>query len=415
MSGIDAHAIAMLDDGRRRYRPLKPMLEARLRRGFPRGASKRILMIHAGDTIAWPQFYPFFHFADHFAEAGYAFRAVAYPAEGADTLIVEADAILLQSPYMPPEGELEAVLERLSSLNPTALITYCDWFAPTDVRLAERVADHVAYYAKKSLLRDRDYYRHEQPTHTLLCQYYAEQYDLVPDAPYWEVRPDIVDRLTLAPGFVTSPRLLSAFENGVSPDLDRDRPIDVHARFSASNATLAETGRDRAGEHTHWYVVMRTAARDAVSAIADRCRIAHKGKVPTAAYMEELTASKLCFSPFGFGELCWRDVEAMSVGSVLIKPSMEHLECFCGAFRPGETYVQVRWDFADLEEKVAWLLAHPYACRAIAARAFEAVRDYLAGPKLELLLNKLTYTRPRRAPDFARPSIPAFVRTALTA
>jgi len=392
MTGMDARAIAMLDDGRRRYRPLKPILEARLKRGFPTNARKRILMVHAGDAIAWPQFYPFFHFADHFAEAGYAFRAVAYPAEGAETLVAEADAILLQSPYMPPEGELEAVLARLSKANPTALITYCDWFAPTDVRLAERVSNHVAYYAKKSLLRDRDYYRHAQPTHTLLCQFYAEQYGLVPDTPYWEVQPDIVDRLTLAPGFVTSPRLLSAFEGGVMSDFDRDRPIDVHARFSASNASLAQSGRDDAGDRTHWYVAMRSAALDAVGSIADHCRVAHKGKIPADAYMDELAASKLCFSPFGFGELCWRDIEAMSVGSVLIKPSMEHLECFCGVFRPGETYVQVRWDFSDFAETVARLLARPDECKAIAARAFEAIRDYLAGPRLEQFLDTVTRT-----------------------
>lgn len=401
MSGMDAQAIAMLDDGRRRYRPLKPLLEAHLKRGFPRGARKRVLMIHADDAIAWPQFYPFFHYADRFSEAGYAFRTVAYPAEGAESLVAEADAILVQSPYTPPPGELEAVLERLKRTNPSALITYCDWFAPTDVRFAERVADHVDHYAKKSLLRDRDYYRRPQPTHTLLCQYYGERYGLVADAPYWQVRPDIVDRLTLAPGFATAPRLLSAFENDNAPDLDCDRPLDVHARFSASNASLAQEGRDKAGERTHWYVVMRNAALDAAGAIAERYRVARNGKLPTAAYLRELAESKLCFSPFGFGELCWRDLEAMSVGSVVIKPSMEHLDCFCGIFRPGETYVQVRWDLADLEETVARLLARPEERKAIAMRAFEAVRNYLGGPRLGAFLDELTREKSRPEVEFA--------------
>jgi len=392
--GLDARGIALLDDGRRRYRPLKPFIESRLKRPFPTGAHKRILMVHVDDPIAWPQFYPFFHYAERFAEAGYSFRTVAYPAEGAEALVAEADAILLQSPYVPAPGELEAVLERLVRANPTAPITYFDWFAPTDVRLAERVADYASHYAKKALLRDRDYYRKVQPTHTLLCQYYGEQYGLIPESPYWNVREDIVDRLTLAPGFVTAPRLISAFDRGPAPNVGSERPIDVHARFSASNSLLAQSGQDRAGVHTHWYVAMRNAALDAVGALGERHRVASKGKVAASAYMSELAESKLCFSPFGFGELCWRDVEAMSVGTVLIKPSMEHLDSFCGIFRPGETYVPVRWDFADLEEKVAYLLDHPEERKAIAARAFEVVRDYLAGPRLDLLLDQVMRPRP---------------------
>jgi len=403
MIRLDARAVALLDDGRRRYRPLKPMLEGRLKRPFRRGVQQRILMIHADDPIAWPQFYPFFHFAERFADAGYAFRAVAYPAEGADALIAEASAILVQSPYVPAPGELEAMLERIVRVNPTAPISYFDWFAPTDVRLAERVADHVTYYAKKALLRDRDYYRTPQRTHTRLCQFYGEQYGLISEAPYWQVRPDIVERLILAPGFVTAPRLISAFDRGPAPDFERDRAIDLHARFSASNQLLAQSGQDRAGSHTHWYVAMRNAAIDSVNALAKRYRIASKGKVPASAYMAELADSKLCFSPFGFGELCWRDVEAMSVGSVLIKPSMSHLDCFCGIFRPGETYIPVRWDFADLEEKVAHLIAHPEERKAIAARAFEVIQGYLAGPRLELLLKQVTRARPRGALERKRP------------
>lgn len=388
---LSALSAAILEDGRRRYRPLQTWSRAWLARGFPSGVPRRILLVHVDDKIAWPQFYPFFHYADRFAAQGYAFRAVPYPAADADRLAADATAIFVQSPYQPAQGELEAVLARLKRINPAAPITYFDWFAPTDVRFADRVGDHVAFYAKKSLQRDRDYYRALRPAHTALEEYYADRFGLVPDMPDWRCAPEIVDRLVLAPGFATAPALLRGFERLDAPP-DGERGIDVHARFALAPKSLLKSGRDDAGARTHWYVMMRREAREAVARLAARHHVAWEGAVPPAAFMQEMRRSRLCFSPFGFGELCWRDIEAVLTGSVMVKPDMGHMDCFCDIYRPGETYVPVRWDLADLEDTVADLLADPDRCRAMAMRAFTAIKDYLAGPRLGDLLDRLAGT-----------------------
>jgi hypothetical protein len=392
LSAIDATAVALLSDGRRRYDPIKPALRARLSRRFPAGDRKRVLFVHIDDQIAWPQFYPFFHYADRFAEQGYAFRTVPYPAAGAEHLVREASAIFLQSPYTPAPGELEGVLERLRSQNPRAPISYFDWYAPTDARFADRVGDYVSFYAKKALQRDRDYYRVPQRAHTALEDYYSNIFDLVPDEPDWECRSDIAERLVLAPGFATAPVLLKGFERR-SAAPSGERTIDVHARFAVAAAQLHAQGRVDAGPRSHWYGKMRQQARDAVTQIAPRYNFAWQGRVKSSEFMAEMERSKLCFSPFGFGELCWRDLEAILTGAVLVKPSMEHVDCFCDIFRPGETYVPVRWDLSDLDETIADLLAKPDYCRAMAAHAFDVVKDYLAGPRLGELLDQLCATR----------------------
>ena len=394
---IDAAAIRLLDFGRQRWRPVQQLLNARLGRQFPKEKRKRVLLIHMDDRLAWPQFYPFYHFADRFAEQGFAFRSVPYPALQAEHLVKEADAIFMQAPYHVEQGELTALLERLTIDNPDAPITYFDWFAPTDVRFADQVADHVAFYAKKGLERDRSYYARPQRSHTALGDYYADMFDLHPDRPTWEHRPDIVDRLVLAPAFATSPTLLPAFERHAEP-LRGDRPIDLHARFAIAPAALHEQGRVDAGRHSHWYAVMRKHAREAIAGLADKYRIAWQGRVPNSKFMAELEQSMLCFSPYGFGELCWRDLEAVLAGAVLIKPSMTHLDCLYGIYRPGETYVPVRRDLADLDETVARLLADPEECRAIAQRALAAMRAYLAGPRLTMLLDTLVSAHAYRKP-----------------
>jgi hypothetical protein len=93
-------------------------------------------------------------------------------------------------------------------------------------------------------------------------------------------------------------------------------------------------------------------------------------------YYEELRSSRICVSPFGYGEICWRDFEAVLMGSLLVKPDMSHLRTEPDIFIPGETYVPVRWDFSDLEETCARYLEDREARERITARAYQVLSEY---------------------------------------
>ena len=104
-----------------------------------------------------------------------------------------------------------------------------------------------------------------------------------------------------------------------------------------------------------------------------------RGRVSREAYVRELFSSKICFSPFGYGEVCWRDYEAVLCGALLVKPDMAHIETCPDIFRPFETYVPVRWDLADLEEKILYYLSHSEQSIAIAGRARALMSNYITG------------------------------------
>lgn len=74
------------------------------------------------------------------------------------------------------------------------------------------------------------------------------------------------------------------------------------------------------------------------------------------AYLEELSTSKIGISPFGWGEICYRDFEIFIAGSLLLKPDMGHLETFPDLFIKNRTYIPLRWDLANLEEQLDTLL-----------------------------------------------------------
>ena len=79
-------------------------------------------------------------------------------------------------------------------------------------------------------------------------------------------------------------------------------------------------------------------------------------KMEFKTYIEKLKQSKICLSPFGQGELCFRDFEAMLFGTILLKPDQSRIKTTPNMFIEGETYVGCNHDWSNLEEKIDFVL-----------------------------------------------------------
>jgi len=93
-------------------------------------------------------------------------------------------------------------------------------------------------------------------------------------------------------------------------------------------------------------------------------------------YLTDIGKSKITFSPFGYGEICWRDYEAFALGSLLIKPDMSHLICNPEIFIPYETYIPISWDFSDFNEKFRYYINNQSERIRIAKNAFDVGYDF---------------------------------------
>jgi hypothetical protein len=105
------------------------------------------------------------------------------------------------------------------------------------------------------------------------------------------------------------------------------------------------------------------------------------GLVKQNNYYRELYESKMVLSPFGWGEVCFRDFEAIVSGSLLLKPDMSHLKTWPDVYIPYETYVPLDWDGSDIQEKAGVYLADGRERMRIARNAWEQYRSALG--KLE--------------------------------
>ena len=64
-------------------------------------------------------------------------------------------------------------------------------------------------------------------------------------------------------------------------------------------------------------------------------------------YFKELKNSKFSFSPFGWGEICYRDFESFLYKCILIKPNMNHIKTWPNFYIENKTYISVPWDLND--------------------------------------------------------------------
>jgi hypothetical protein len=73
-------------------------------------------------------------------------------------------------------------------------------------------------------------------------------------------------------------------------------------------------------------------------------------------YMEISHHAKIVVSPWGYGELCYRDFEAMLDGCVLLKPRTDFVRTLDDMLQEESSYVPCERDASDLESKVRLVL-----------------------------------------------------------
>jgi len=168
------------------------------------------------------------------------------------------------------------------------------------------------------------------------------------------------------------------------PSIGLDQKIAALAPLLAENVFLARASERpndvvlRADIPDNWMGRLRRPAAEILQKMQGRRKILlPQGRVPQKQYQQEMIASKICVSPFGYGEICWRDFEAVAYGCLLFKPSMDHVDSQPDIFQALRTYVPVKWDFSDLENKIDHYLARPEESALMVERARQVLRESL--------------------------------------
>ncbi|MFO0907077.1 MAG: glycosyltransferase [Isosphaeraceae bacterium] len=278
-----------------------------------------------------------------------------------------ADLVVLMISWQEHRANVEATVQSLTSRHPGTKFVFLDYFAPASSPFFG-VLPFVDRYIKRQVLRDRTLYEVDLAGGIPLTDYL--QNTLGYDLEGWhfgtKLDPAHTDKLVSGWNLGVTERnrnlLRMTRRFGVPWDL---RPIALHRRIAA-----------RVPGPDEWYKHYRSLGLAHIEPIAKRYRATGTGIVTRRRYLAEMALSRVVFSPFGWGELCFRDFEAVCCGALLLKPSMNHLETSPDIFVENETYVPVRWDYADLVEKCEHYLSHPDESKRIVDNATAVMTRY---------------------------------------
>jgi len=295
-----------------------------------------------------------------------------------------SDIYFFMPDWREEPDEVEAHFQTIRSLKKREKLIFVDPFAQATTRFLN-VLPYVDGFVKRQRYLDQSLYTTDRPGGSVFTQYLAEQWHY--DLGSWHIG-------SVAPNGHES-RILTGWSLGVSKGF-RDLLNRPHWLSPPTKKTIDIFSRIALGnELDTWYYPYRLAALNALRPLTTDYTVAmnqgtsSKDLVPKRQYFRELRKSRIVFSPFGWGESCWRDFEAVCYDCLLIKPSMEHLDIQPNLFIPGKTYVPVAWDFSDLESKCRYYLEHPKAADEIIQRARQAYLEYFKSKQFITQISQL--------------------------
>ena len=278
--------------------------------------------------------------------------------------ITECDALVILNEAFVTKGLLlfnedrNSFLERVRSAVTTIL--WLDtgdgsgntWFG---------VLPYVDLYCKASLLRDKNRYASPLYSERFSSDYYHRQFGIVDERRSDNRSPlnsDDIEKVTVSWNLglgdlhaSTKWRRRIRMLYG-EPSYDyRTCKVSVYRQIDVSY---------RVANHRHLATVSfpRKRVKDLLenSRLSADWKIIAGGKIKYEDYIAEMWGTAVAPSPFGLGEVCYRDFEAYLAGALLFKPDMAHIETWPDYFKPGDTYVPFAWDFSDFIDQLEHFL-----------------------------------------------------------
>jgi hypothetical protein len=105
-----------------------------------------------------------------------------------------------------------------------------------------------------------------------------------------------------------------------------------------------------------YYSRHRKRSLDELGKLDDTYNIV-SGRLPPEVYNIALSKSKCAISPFGMGEICFRDFETWNIGCILIKPFMDNVITYPNPYIDRETYFACNNNWDDLNDLIDFVLS----------------------------------------------------------
>lgn len=316
--------------------------------------------------------FPLYMFRRALKDSGFTLRFFTrqHPALG------DADRVLIEAKALAQDWNQGRGADILGRLRQRAPVIWCDQSDSTGTFFGQ-VLPHVDKYTKAQLLKDPGNYRNNYYGDRIYTDYYHRKHGLTDDLQYHYAPPQneqdrakislswnsgLMHYGVLRPYAMTLWRYCPVFlrfsQAFTPPGAPRPHMLSCRMGINYPRATVRYQ-REKLREMLARYVLTD--------------KLSHR------RYLNELRQTKLCLSPFGYGEITLKDFEAFLCGTALLKPDMSHMTTWPDFYEKGVTYAAHGWDLEDVEAVIENLLENEDKRLSIAAAAQERYRDYTIG------------------------------------
>lgn len=315
----------------------------------------------------------------HLAEAGIRLRLFRRP----EPALCDCDFLLLDSKLYSSrwETETDSVLAEIVSYRERIKhVIYLDLMDSTGW-VHVRALPYVTLYGKSQLLHDRSLYGQAHYGYRLHTDYYHHHFKVEDEAPVWSE--PVTDPALLARLAVTWNAGLGdySWSGRYRQALYQRLPLSALLRPPRPTARPAlerpNTVSCRIGTSYHRPSVafQRQCLREKLERFLQTNRLSRR------AYLRELRQSRIVLSPFGYGEICYRDFETFLAGALLLKPSMEHLDTWPPFWEAGKTYLAHDWTLEGVDVLLQQILSRYQDYLDIAVQGQQRYEAYSSGPE----------------------------------
>jgi hypothetical protein len=267
-----------------------------------------------------------------------------------------------------PEAVVD-LFRRLSDIPNRPRLVFLDYYAPASSPFFG-VLPFVEAYFKRQMYRDTSLYLNEFEGGNVLTEHVSQCLGIELNGWNFSSTLDPIHLHKLVHGWNLGvcPQYRQLLKlSAVIPLAWERRPFAVNCRLGLSAAS---------GTKSEWYHQYRQHWVEALAPLRQEVRCTGTSRIRMRYYFAEMILCRIGVSPFGWGEVCFRDYEVIASGALLIKPSMSHLQTSPNISVEGKTYVPCAWDGSDITEISRYYLAHPEEANEIVANGRKALSDY---------------------------------------
>ncbi len=308
------------------------------------------------DYVGYWQLYPFILFKKEFRKAGYNVilkqALTVEDIKNETNKIDQADIIFFRPGWPENKDDVLSLCKSLREKYYDSKLIMIDPWDQTSSVFFESLP-YLNAMVKYETLSDKSLYLKDYKTGVYLNDKLIDD-GILPDE-NWSTKSIIgkgQHHKIVSGNFIIDPYIIPKIKSPISNWLlkIKDNNLDLFCHVSVGKR-----------DELQWYGKHRLLAIEQMRKLSNynisvEAEYEGEPRISRRQYVKRLKASKVVFSPLGWGEMTMRTFEAIAHRSLLIQPDISHLDIFPNIFVPYETYIPVKLDLSDLAEKCEYYI-----------------------------------------------------------